>query len=49
MDPKNLAENLIAGILCTALCAISKAIYGYIKREESDITPPKTVSPAKTL
>lgn len=49
MNAQNFIENLFAGIVCTAVCALARRIYIYIKDAEANIGPPKTPTPAKTL
>lgn len=46
MNIQNFFENIIAGLICTALCAIIKRFYLHIKAETS---PAKTPSPGKIL
>lgn len=46
---QNLLENLIAGVICTALCAFLKRVYVRIKAAEDDMGKPRKPSPAKAV
>lgn len=49
MNIQNFFENLIAGIVSTAVCAIIRRFYLYVKSTEENLKPSQTPSPAKRL